>query len=118
MRALKEKSQGVLFKQKDDYDYYAFATTIGAHEMTNEEVIKFYRKRGNAENFIKELKNGLDLHHYPCQQLIANKAYGLIAAVAYNLMRLVALLDNRNKPIYAKNASSICPCKSYAMHGR
>ena len=103
MRALKEKSQGVLFKQKDDYDYYAFATTIGAHEMTNEEVIKFYRKRGNAENFIKELKNGLDLHHYPCQQLIANKAYGLIAAVAYNLMRFVALLDNRNKPIYAKN---------------
>jgi hypothetical protein len=46
------------------------------------------------ENFIRELKNGLDLHHYPCQKLSANKAYGLMAAFAYNLMRYVAVKEN------------------------
>ncbi|MFK7873241.1 MAG: transposase, partial [Oligoflexales bacterium] len=45
------------------------------------------RKRGHCENFIRELKNGLDLHHYPCQKLNANRAYGSIAAISYNLMR-------------------------------
>ncbi|MBP9706169.1 MAG: transposase [Oligoflexales bacterium] len=47
----------------------------------------FYKKRGNAENFIRELKNGFDIQHFPCLKLNANKAYGLLAAFAYNLMR-------------------------------
>jgi hypothetical protein len=42
-------------------------------------VIEFYRKRGNAENYIREDKYGFDLKHYPCLKLIANKAYGLIS---------------------------------------
>jgi len=40
-----------------------------------EKVVLFYRGRGNAENFIREGKNGFDLHHFPCLKLVANKAY-------------------------------------------
>ena len=45
-----------------------------------------YRKREQAENYIKEMKYAFDLKHYPCLKLDANKAYAAIASVAYNLM--------------------------------
>ncbi|MBF0440577.1 MAG: transposase [Oligoflexales bacterium] len=102
IRAVKEESKRALFKLESDYDYHAFVTSIGAYEMSGAAVIEFYRGRGNAENFLKEIKNGLDLHHYPCQQLTANKAYGLIGAISYNLMRFISLLDNIKKPKFAK----------------
>jgi len=84
------------------YDYYAWVTNIGSEEWSVEEVIRFYRKRGNAENFIRESKYGFDLKHYPCLKLTANKAYGIIGAFAYNLMRYFALLDNSKKPHFSK----------------
>jgi len=70
--------------------------------MSGADVIKLYRGRGHAENFIRELKNGMDLHHYPCQKLTANKAYGLIAAFAYNAMRFIALKDRPQRPQFSK----------------
>jgi hypothetical protein len=103
MRALKpgEENTRALF---DDarYDYHAFVTNLGEHEMTSEELILFYRGRGNAENFIKELKYGFDLKHFPCKSLIANKAYGLIAAFAANLMRCMAFIENKKRPHFSK----------------
>lgn len=101
IRAKKPNEDGFLFKQ-DRYDYLAFMTNIGEHEMSNEKIVQFYRKRGNAENFIKELKYGFDLKHYPCQKLVANKAYGLIASYAYNLMRFLALKTSKGKVSFAK----------------
>ena len=98
------------------YNYYAFVTNIGRHEKlpvlqkkyrtnakgkkviseyldykmveaSNENMIEFYRARGNTENWIREHKNGLDLKHYPCQKLNANRAFGRIVVYAHNLMR-------------------------------
>jgi hypothetical protein len=102
IRALKpkEQSQGLFGDVR--YDYRAFVTNIRQHEMTGEGVIKFYRGRGNAENFIKEYKNGFSLYHFPCQKLVANKAFGLIGAFAYNLMRYAAFVMNPTKPQYSK----------------
>ena len=54
---------------------------------TMENVISFYRSRSNTENFIREEKNGIDLKHYPCSKLRANKVFGLVGALSYNLMR-------------------------------
>lgn len=92
-----------LLPDHSEYDYFAFATTYSEQLMSAEEVILCYRKRGQAENYIKECKNGLDLKHYPCLKLNANRAYALLGALAYNLMRFMALSHNRHKPYYAKN---------------
>lgn len=88
--------------EDERWEYHAWVTSIGQHNMKNEDLIKLYRQRGNAENFIKELKHGFDLKHYPCQKLVANKVYGLIAAFAYNLTRYAGLLISPDKPAFAK----------------
>jgi hypothetical protein len=84
------------------YDYHAFVTNMGVHQKSDEETIKFYQKRGNAENFIRELKNGFDIHSFPMKRLQANKVYGLIAAMAYNLMRFVSWSLNKNRARFSK----------------
>ena len=99
IRALKPGELGL---NEDSYDYFAWATSIGEHELNNEKIIYFYRKRGSAENYIREMKNGFDMHHYPCLKLDANRAYGVIGAFAYNVMRFISLLDSPTKPQFAK----------------
>lgn len=103
IRAAKENPNGAwLSPAFVPYDYYAWCTNIGSGEMTIEDIIGFYRKRGHAENFIRELKYGFDLKHYPCLKLSANKAYGLIAAFAHAFMRYIALTHNKDNPHFAK----------------
>jgi hypothetical protein len=94
-----KKFQPTFFER---YDYHAWVTNMGEHEMNNEKLIDFYKKRGNAENFIRELKNGFDMHHFPCQSLNANKVYGIITAFSYNLMRLSAWFVDGKKPRFSK----------------
>jgi hypothetical protein len=102
LRAKKKEERGVIF-ERDAYDYVAWVTNYGQHEKTNEDVIKFYRSRGHtAENMIRELKNGYDLRHFPCQKLMANKAYALIAAFAYNVVRFLAFVENPKKQHFSK----------------
>ena len=48
------------------------------------------------------LKNGIDLHHFPCQKLDANRVYGTIAAFAYNFMRFMSLVTRPGKIEFAK----------------
>lgn len=84
------------------YDIFDFVTNIGIHEMTHEKIIKLYRKRSNCENFIKESKGGFDLKHFPCKPISANRAYGLIGMLAYNLMRFSALMEDPLHPKFAK----------------
>lgn len=75
---------------ENPYKVYAIVTNMSHAEMTNENVIQFYRKRAQVENNIKDLKNGMDFHHFPCQSLKANHAWGLIGIIAYNLMRMTS----------------------------
>lgn len=84
------------------WTYQAYVTTESSSELSAEDAIELYRQRGNAENFIGELKNGFDLHHFPCQKLNANRAYGLIAAFAYNFMRFVGIVMSPTKPMFSK----------------
>ena len=84
------------------WTYQAYITTESSSELSAEDAVELYRKRGNAENFIRELKNGFDLHHFPCQKLGANRAYGLIAAFAYNFMRFVGIAMSPSKPMFCK----------------
>ena len=102
IRAVKNNVTKKTGLKEDDYNYHAWITNIGEHEFNNRKLIKFYCGRGQAENYIKFLKEGLDLRHYPCQKLVANKAYGVIGGFAANIMRLLSLRDGLKKAKYAK----------------
>ncbi|MBF0440578.1 MAG: IS1380 family transposase [Oligoflexales bacterium] len=118
---IRAKKPGSLGLKAEDYDYYAWLTNIGEHEMNNEKIIFFYRARGQAENYIKSLKYGYDMHHYPCLKLDANRAYCLIAGFSYNVLRFIALQDNPSKPHYAKvlrNKLINLPCQVVRRSGQ
>ena len=95
-----EKREVPLFE--DRFDYIGFATTLTHSEMTDQKIVEFYKQRGTAELYIRELKNGFDIHHFPCKKLLANRAYGIIAAFAYNFMRYASHLLGDKRPRFSK----------------
>ncbi len=101
MRARRKETER-FFGLYDDYDFYGWVTNTGRHELTEERVILKYRKRANVENFIRETKNNFDLHHFPCQKLSANKAYGLIVMFAHAHTRLLSYIASPRKKHFAK----------------
>jgi len=115
------------FEHQDLWDYYAVVTNFNLDTATEklsttretseknsfpqnkkikywniQEVFLHHQKRGNAENFIREEKYNYDLKHFPCQKLLANHAYGLLAMVSHNILRWVAVMMRPAKPHYAK----------------
>ena len=82
------------------WKYYAVMTNRAQHKK--QEIMEHHQKRGNSENFIREEKYGYDLKHFPCQKLNANHAYGLLATVAHNFLRTIALIDKPDRPHYSK----------------
>lgn len=106
------------YLKEDPYDYYAVVTNFPLDIATEkviqseaqqkmkrysaQEVFMHHQKRGNMENFIREDKNAYDLKHFPCLKLKANHAYGMLAMVAHNLLRWVALMMKPDKPHFAK----------------
>jgi len=49
--------------------------------------------KGEKGQLLSEVLSVLDLHQPPCLVLIANQVYYLLAALAYNLMVAIKLLD-------------------------
>lgn len=85
-----------------EWKYYGVITNLSLAERSYQELIEFHNKRGNAENFIREEKYGYDLKHFPCLELKANHAYGLLAMAAHNILRWVSIHDNPSRPRFAK----------------
>ena len=54
-------------------------------ESSPEDLIRFYCKRGNMENFIKECKSGFDMSCVSSSSMIVNANRVQIHALAYNL---------------------------------
>ncbi len=131
IRAPKKVGAGELLL--GEYDTYPLVSNLWNHQSvpnkkasdwklvpaTAEAIINFYRTRGNTENFIREQKYGLDLKHYPCQKLSANKVYGLIACLAYNLMRASSFLICKSGCFFKKIRFHLVhiPCQ-IAVHAR
>jgi hypothetical protein len=106
------------YLKEDPFDYYAVVTNFPLDIATEkviqteaqqrmkrysvQEVFMHHQKRGNMENLIREGKNAFDLKHFPCLKLKANHAYGMLAMVAHNLLRWVALMMRPEKPHFAK----------------
>ena len=87
---IRTKKKEIKAGDNHPFDYYAIVTNMSESEMTNEQIIRFYRKRSQVENNIKDLKDGMDFYHFPCQSLKANNAWGLMGVIAYNLMRMTS----------------------------
>jgi hypothetical protein len=92
-------------KEKDKqpgWEYYAVITNFNLLHNSYQNVMEWHKKRGGAENFIREEKYGYDLKTFPCQSLQANQFYGQLAMVAHNVLRWVALVQRPDKPHYSK----------------
>jgi len=101
----KDTQQNSLFDaplEEGHWEYYAVVTNRNLYEYEYQEVMEFHQKRGNAENFIREEKYGYDLKHFPCQKLIANHAFALLAMVAHNILRWAALIQRPDRPHFSK----------------
>jgi hypothetical protein len=55
-------------------------------------LIRHHLARGGMENYIEEFKNGIGARHLPSRRFLANWAWLLIAALAYNLAQAFKLL--------------------------
>lgn len=103
---VKKEETGNLFdynKNKDGrWEYYAVVTNMSLFKHKKEEVILHHNKRGNCERFIKEEKYGFDLLHFPCLKLKKNFAFGLMAQVAHNILRWLAVMERPDRPHFSK----------------
>ncbi len=79
------RRQGEIFEQAGQYFYHAVATNWLEEERNTWEVLKWHNQRGQAENFNKELKNGMGMDRMPCGQSYANAVFFRIGVIAYNL---------------------------------
>jgi len=79
------RGQGELFEKGGKYFYHAVATNWLEEEKDAWEVLEWHNKRGQAENFNKELKIGFGMERMPCGQTYANAVFFRIGVVAYNL---------------------------------
>jgi hypothetical protein len=55
-------------------------------------VFERHHLKGSKEQLFSEVLSGLDLHHPPCAELIANQMYYALAGLAYNLLVALKLL--------------------------
>jgi len=80
------RRQRDLFEGKEGpYFYHAVATNWLEEEKNTREVLEWHNQRGEAENFNKEVKNGIGMERMPCGQSYANAVFFRIGVIAYNL---------------------------------
>jgi hypothetical protein len=68
---LEEDRAQISFLESKDYDYFFLVTNT---EQSSGEVVEFYEKRGNCENYIKEAKYDMAVGHLLLQSFWANNA--------------------------------------------
>ena len=73
-----------LFEAHSHYKYYAIASNF-PEDKAPHEVLEFHNKRGQMENFIKELKLGFGMERMPSGKSYANAVFLRLGVLAYNL---------------------------------
>jgi hypothetical protein len=76
--------------EPNGYRYYVIATN--RDDLSPEEVVWFHNQRGQAENFIKELKVGFGMEQMTSGDFRANGLWFSIGVLAYNLTQAQKLL--------------------------
>jgi hypothetical protein len=85
LRRVIYKAEVVQQPGRDPRDNSRFVVTNMAAKP--EAIYRIYRQRGDSENRIKELKDGLDLGRMSCHRFWANQVRLLLTAAAYVLMQ-------------------------------
>lgn len=76
------------FLPGEEFEYFFFVTNTA---LPAEAVVAFYKKRGNAENYIKEAKYDLAVGHLLIRSFWANEAIFQLMMMAYNLFLLLKM---------------------------
>ena len=86
-RILKEEKDRaqLSFLEGEEYEYFFFVTNT---ELSSAEVVDFYQKRGNCENYIKEAKYDMAVGHLLLTSFWSNEASFQLMLLAYNLFLL------------------------------
>jgi hypothetical protein len=74
------------FPEGEKYDYFFFITNKS--EVLSGEVVSFYEKRGNCENYIREPKYDMAVGHLLLQSFWANETIFQLMMLTYNLFLL------------------------------
>ena len=72
--------------------YHFYITNALKSELTARQVIREANERCNQENLIEQTKNGVHAMRMPCDTLLANDAYMVMACLAWNLKAWIAQL--------------------------
>jgi len=89
-----QKFATVRWKKEGDLMWrYAYVACQTAQKDSPEAVFERHRLKGAKEQGFSELLSGLDLHHPPCMDLVANQAFYAIAMLAYNVLISLRVLD-------------------------
>jgi hypothetical protein len=89
-----QKFATVRWKQNGDLMWrYAYRVGQAGDKDTPQAVFERHRLKGAKEQAFSEVLTGLDLHHPPCKELMANQAFYAIAMLAYNVLISFKLLD-------------------------
>jgi hypothetical protein len=86
-RVLKEEQDRtqLSFLEGEEYAYSFFVTNT---DLSPEEVVDFYQKRGNSENYIKEAKYDMAVGRLLLKSFWSNEAIFQLMMLAYNLFLL------------------------------
>jgi hypothetical protein len=72
---------------------YAYVVCQCPQETAPQALFERHQLKGAKEQGFSEVLSGLDLHRPPCSSLIANQAFYAIAALAYNVLVALKMLD-------------------------
>jgi hypothetical protein len=89
-----QKFAAVRWKNDGDLLWrYAYRVCRPGDKDTPQGVFERHRLKGGKEQAFSQVLGGLDLHHPPCKELIANQAFYAVATMAYNMMVSLKVLD-------------------------
>lgn len=84
----------VRWKENGDLMWrYAYVVCQAGPKDNPPAVFERHRLKGAKEQGFSEVLSGLDLHHPPCSDLVANQAFYAIAMLAYNLLISLKVLE-------------------------
>ena len=74
------------------WQYHFVATKEHENLKTPQAAFERHRLKGDKERAFSELLSDFDLHHPPCHSLVANNAYYLLGALAYNVLQALKVI--------------------------
>jgi hypothetical protein len=89
-----EKFATARWKQEGDLLWrYAYVACKAGERDTPRAVFERHHLKGAKEQGFSDLLSGLDLHHPPCMDLLANQAFYAIGMLAHNVLVSLRVLD-------------------------